>query len=111
MHCQERLVGRRLRRYRLLSRPLERVAKPHFLRQIDAITIKQTGSGDVSYIIGGGAFHAEDKIVQHNGAGTVQIKNFYANDFGKWVKFPHRIPRFSHLLLLLQVVPFLRELL
>ncbi|KAG8945357.1 hypothetical protein FRC04_000892 [Tulasnella sp. 424] len=49
----------------------------------DAITIKQTGSGDVSYIIGGGAFHAADKIVQHNGAGTVQIKNFYANDFGK----------------------------
>ncbi|KAG8975450.1 hypothetical protein FRC05_005780, partial [Tulasnella sp. 425] len=49
----------------------------------DAITIKQTGSGDVSYIIGGGAFHAEDKIVQHNGAGTVNIKNFYANDFGK----------------------------
>ncbi|KAG9016587.1 hypothetical protein FRB90_002921 [Tulasnella sp. 427] len=49
----------------------------------DAITIKQTGSGDVSYIIGGGAFHAEDKIVQHNGAGTVSIKNFYANDFGK----------------------------
>ncbi|KAG8928663.1 hypothetical protein FRC01_005585 [Tulasnella sp. 417] len=48
----------------------------------DAITIKQTGSGDVSYIIGG-AFHAEDKVVQHNGAGTVSIKNFYVNDFGK----------------------------
>ncbi|KAI0072039.1 pectate lyase [Panus rudis PR-1116 ss-1] len=49
----------------------------------DAITIKQTGANDVSYIKGGGAFHAEDKIVQHNGAGTVSISNFYANDFGK----------------------------
>ncbi|KAG8922138.1 hypothetical protein FRC00_007795 [Tulasnella sp. 408] len=49
----------------------------------DAITIKQTGANDVSYIIGGGAFHAEDKIVQHNGAGTVSISKFYANDFGK----------------------------
>ncbi|KAG9027231.1 hypothetical protein FS837_004343 [Tulasnella sp. UAMH 9824] len=49
----------------------------------DAITIKQTGASDVSYIIGGGAFHAEDKVVQHNGAGTVSIKNFYVNDFGK----------------------------
>ncbi|KAG8911780.1 hypothetical protein FRC01_005524, partial [Tulasnella sp. 417] len=48
----------------------------------DAITLKQTGSGDVSYIIGGGAFHASDKVVQHNGAGTVSIKNFYVNDFG-----------------------------
>ncbi|KAF7416156.1 hypothetical protein PC9H_002419 [Pleurotus ostreatus] len=28
----------------------------------DAITIKQTGAGDVSTINGGGAFHAEDKI-------------------------------------------------
>ncbi|KAG8870667.1 hypothetical protein FRC20_011462 [Serendipita sp. 405] len=49
----------------------------------DAATFKQTGSGDVSYIIGGGAFKAEDKIFQHNGAGTVSISNFYANDFGK----------------------------
>ncbi|KAG8995118.1 hypothetical protein FRB90_000259 [Tulasnella sp. 427] len=49
----------------------------------DAITLKQTGANDVSYIIGGGAFYASDKIVQHNGAGTVSIKNFYANDFGK----------------------------
>ncbi|KAG9042841.1 hypothetical protein FS837_010314 [Tulasnella sp. UAMH 9824] len=48
-----------------------------------AITLKQTGSGDVSYILGGGAFHTEDKIVQHNGYGTVMIKNFYANDFGR----------------------------
>lgn len=49
----------------------------------DAITIKQTGANNVSYIIGGGAVHAADKSVQHDGTGTVQIKNFYANDFGK----------------------------
>jgi len=49
----------------------------------DAITIKQTGASDVSYIIGGGAFSASDKIVQHNGAGTVSISNFFASTFGK----------------------------
>jgi len=49
----------------------------------DAATFKQTGSGDISYIIGGGAFNAEDKIFQHNGAGTVSITNFSANTFGK----------------------------
>lgn len=50
---------------------------------IDAITIKQTGANDISYIIGGGAFSASDKIVQHNGAGTVSISNFFASTFGK----------------------------
>ncbi|PFH53605.1 polysaccharide lyase family 3 protein [Amanita thiersii Skay4041] len=49
----------------------------------DAITIKQTGANDVSTIIGGGAFNAEDKIVQHNGAGRVSISNFFASSFGK----------------------------
>jgi pectate lyase len=49
----------------------------------DAVTIKQTGASDVSYIIGGGAFSASDKIVQHNGAGTVSISNFFASTFGK----------------------------
>ncbi|KAH8587588.1 pectate lyase [Bisporella sp. PMI_857] len=47
----------------------------------DALTIKQ--SSGTSYIIGGGAFHASDKIIQHNGGGTVNIKDFYAQDFGK----------------------------
>ena len=47
----------------------------------DALSIKQTSG--TSYIIGGGAFHASDKIVQHNGGGTVSIKDFYAEDFGK----------------------------
>ncbi|EPS42444.1 hypothetical protein H072_3625 [Dactylellina haptotyla CBS 200.50] len=48
----------------------------------DAATFKQT-SGD-SYIIGGGAFHAQDKIFQFNGRGTVHISDgFYAKDYGK----------------------------
>lgn len=39
--------------------------------------------GQQTWIIGGGAYHAEDKIVQHNGCGTVNIINFYAEDYGK----------------------------
>ncbi|KAI9167251.1 putative pectate lyase F [Paramyrothecium foliicola] len=50
----------------------------------DAITLKQ--SSGTSYINGGGAFKADDKIVQFNGRGTVQIKNFFASDYGKVVR-------------------------
>jgi pectate lyase len=32
---------------------------------------------------GGGARKASDKVFQHNGAGTVAVKNFYASDIGK----------------------------
>ncbi|KAF2113994.1 polysaccharide lyase family 3 protein, partial [Lophiotrema nucula] len=47
----------------------------------DALTIKQESG--VSYVIGGGAKGAEDKVVQHNGGGTVNIQGFYVSDFGK----------------------------
>ncbi|KAG8745512.1 hypothetical protein FRC10_007859 [Ceratobasidium sp. 414] len=47
----------------------------------DAITIKQT-SGQ-SNIIGGGAKNAEDKVVQHNGGGTVKIDLYCVQTFGK----------------------------
>ncbi|KAF1967984.1 pectate lyase [Bimuria novae-zelandiae CBS 107.79] len=47
----------------------------------DAITFKQ--SSGTSYINGGGAFAASDKIIQFNGFGTVNVKNFYAQDYGK----------------------------
>ncbi|KAL1748550.1 polysaccharide lyase family 3 protein [Schizophyllum fasciatum] len=47
----------------------------------DAITVKQ--SGGTSTITGGGAKGAEDKVVQHNGAGTVVIDGFCVQDFGK----------------------------
>lgn len=48
---------------------------------LDALTIKQTSG--TSYVVGGGAFAAADKVVQHNGGGTVSIKDFYVEDFGK----------------------------
>ncbi|KAL0579475.1 hypothetical protein V5O48_002517 [Marasmius crinis-equi] len=47
----------------------------------DAITIKQ--SSGTSNIIGGGAKSADDKVVQHNGAGTVKIDSFCVQKFGK----------------------------
>lgn len=47
----------------------------------DALTIKQESG--VSYVIGGGAKGAEDKVIQHNGGGTVSVSGFYVSDFGK----------------------------
>jgi pectate lyase len=47
----------------------------------DAATFKGT-SGD-SYVIGGGAKSASDKVFQHNGSGTVHISGFYAKGVGK----------------------------
>lgn len=46
----------------------------------DAISIKGSGTAN---IIGGGAYGAEDKVIQHNGCGHVNVINFYANDYGK----------------------------
>ncbi|KAF5026333.1 hypothetical protein F66182_1541 [Fusarium sp. NRRL 66182] len=46
----------------------------------DAISILGSGTAN---IIGGGAYKASDKIIQHNGCGHVNIINFYANDYGK----------------------------
>ena len=47
----------------------------------DAATFKGT-NGD-SYVIGGGAKSADDKVFQHNGSGTVHISGFYAKGIGK----------------------------
>jgi hypothetical protein len=49
----------------------------------DAATQKGTTTNQVMTIDGGGAQKASDKIFQHNGPGTVVIKNFVAKDFGK----------------------------
>ncbi|KAI8179649.1 hypothetical protein K4K54_002952 [Colletotrichum sp. SAR 10_86] len=49
----------------------------------DAISVKEDQTGDETWIIGGGAYHASDKIIQHNGCGKVNIINFYAEDYGK----------------------------
>lgn len=42
----------------------------------DAISIKNDKAGSQSWIIGGGAYHASDKVIQHNGCGTVNIINY-----------------------------------
>lgn len=46
----------------------------------DALSLK--GDGDAT-VTGGGATGAEDKVIQHNGKGTVNIDGFTVVDFGK----------------------------
>jgi pectate lyase len=41
----------------------------------DAATFKQAGG--ISFVNGGGAANASDKVLQHNGGGTVAVKNFF----------------------------------
>lgn len=49
----------------------------------DAATFKGT-SGTARYLVdGGGARKADDKVFQHNGAGTLTIRHFQVSDFGK----------------------------
>jgi hypothetical protein len=36
---------------------------------------KNDKAGQETWIIGGGAYHASDKIVQHNGCGTVNVSD------------------------------------
>ncbi|KAB5594597.1 putative effector protein [Ceratobasidium theobromae] len=47
----------------------------------DAITLRQTSG--TSNIVGGGAKGASDKVIQHNGGGTVNIDSYCVQDFGK----------------------------
>ncbi|WP_229071708.1 pectate lyase [Actinoplanes sp. DH11] len=48
----------------------------------DAATFK--GGSSATYTVdGGGARSADDKVFQHNGGGTLTIKNFQVSDFGK----------------------------
>lgn len=49
----------------------------------DAATLKGTSAGQVMTGDGGGAMHAADKVLQHNGPGSVAIRNFQAVDIGK----------------------------
>ena len=46
----------------------------------DALTFKKDGDGTVT---GGGAMGASDKVIQHNGAGTISISGFTVSTFGK----------------------------
>nr|WP_308204104.1 pectate lyase [Goodfellowiella coeruleoviolacea] len=49
----------------------------------DAATFKGSSSSQTMTIDGGGARKASDKVFQHNGPGTMVIKNFQVEDFGK----------------------------
>jgi hypothetical protein len=49
----------------------------------DAATFKGTAASQTMTIDGGGAQKATDKVFQHNGPGTMIIKNFQVSDFGK----------------------------
>ena len=49
----------------------------------DAATLEGSSATQVMTIDGGGAQQAADKIFQHNGPGTMVIRNFCAQDFGK----------------------------
>jgi hypothetical protein len=49
----------------------------------DAFTIKKQEAGETTTISGGGAFGAEDKVLQHNGGGTMDVSGFTVDNFGK----------------------------
>ncbi|MFE2754543.1 pectate lyase [Actinosynnema sp. NPDC059335] len=49
----------------------------------DAATFKSSSSSATYLVDGGGARKASDKVFQHNGAGTVTIRNFQVHDAGK----------------------------
>jgi pectate lyase len=49
----------------------------------DAATFKGTSAGQTMVIDGGSARGASDKVFQHNGPGTMVIRNFAVQDFGK----------------------------
>ncbi|KAH7072102.1 putative pectate lyase E [Paraphoma chrysanthemicola] len=53
-----------------------------FFRDVCEDAVSALGDGNV-LIEGGGAQNAEDKVVQHNGRGTVTIRNFTAVNVGK----------------------------
>ncbi|KAF8250428.1 pectin lyase-like protein [Wilcoxina mikolae CBS 423.85] len=50
----------------------------------DAITILQASG--TSYIIGGGARDTEDKVIHHNGGGTVSVTDFFVANFSKFYR-------------------------
>ncbi|EGZ22140.1 hypothetical protein PHYSODRAFT_494771 [Phytophthora sojae] len=49
----------------------------------DALSVKGGSASSVTTVTGGGARSADDKVIQHNGLGTVKIDGFYGEDVGK----------------------------
>lgn len=52
----------------------------------DAATFKSTAASQVMTVTGGGARKATDKIFQHNGPGTMIIRNFSAETYGTFYR-------------------------
>ncbi|MFI1727985.1 pectate lyase [Streptomyces acidicola] len=52
----------------------------------DAATFRGSSSSNVYTVSGGGAKEATDKVFQFNGAGTLNISNFAAKNFGTFVR-------------------------
>ena len=52
----------------------------------DALSIKGGSKGSVTKVIGGGARSAPDKVVQHNGYGSIYIEGFYVEGFGQFYR-------------------------
>lgn len=48
----------------------------------DAATFKGTSASQTMTVTGGGARYASDKVFQHNGPGTMIIRDFYAQNYG-----------------------------
>ncbi|KAG6623070.1 Polysaccharide lyase [Phytophthora cinnamomi] len=53
------------------------------LLELYALSVKGGNAASVTRVLGGGARYADDKVIQHNGLGTVIIDGFFAQDFGK----------------------------
>ncbi len=49
----------------------------------DAATLNGKSASQTMTIEGGGAMHAADKVFQHDGPGTIIVRNFFVSDFGK----------------------------
>ncbi|OWZ17114.1 Pectate lyase [Phytophthora megakarya] len=49
----------------------------------DAFSVKGGTASSVTTVTGGGARSADDKVIQHNGYGTVKIDGFYGEDISK----------------------------
>ncbi|MFE0671820.1 pectate lyase [Streptomyces sp. NPDC058867] len=52
----------------------------------DAASFKGKSSSATYLVDGGGARKADDKVLQFNGAGTLTVRNFQVEDFGKLVR-------------------------
>ena len=70
MHDRKRVVWAGLRRRNLHRKS---PTQEDLSQGSKSFEQKEDPAGAVTKIIGGGAFHANDKIIQHNGCGKVEV--------------------------------------